>query len=626
MIPQLKSYTTYSLRKSINKPEDLIRKCKDFGYNTLAVTEKGNIFSFVKINKLCKDANIKHIIGCELYINTEGKLSNLTILCKNKKGFSDLLKIISKSNSHENFNLPKEVATIKLDELASIASSNFIVYDGCIGGFLSSSITDDYSGFVKATEYNAAKSLVNSVWKEKLEGRIGQLQEIFGKDNFFLEYQNLELQSVPASDIMGKIIKDAGKRLKIPIVATCKPHYINQKDYDTQQILICIDKKTPINHIKDTLENQGDTEYYSFFRNKSSYLLSPEEYVTLYDKEFLENNKLVDSLCENYDVLSNPKMPSYECPSGLNSISYLKQLCQEGWNKVPIGEDANYQNRLNDEMKIIGEVGLAPYFLVVWDIFRYVNENGWLSAVRGSAGGSIIAYLLGLSEADPIKYNLVFSRFYNEGRNQPGKISLCDIDIDVPIQYRKNILDYLRNKYGHENTASIATFGSLKGASSLKEILRSKNVCSADEANEITKLIVDEHKISDELAERRKEGEEATILGWSIENIKGLHQYAQYDNDGNLVGDYAQYFEQAIKLEGCKRNLSKHACGIVIGQDKLSTYCPMVKDKNSEEPIIGLSMEDVEAVGGMKLDLLGSANIDDVMESIRLARCGDLIK
>lgn len=623
----LKTHTTFSLRKSIIKPKELVSTVKNYGASCLAITEKGNIFSYVKIFSECKEAKIKPIIGIDLYIRDNEQLSNLTLLCKNKAGFLDLLKIISTSNLSTNFNYDKEIPTISLADLANLSTSkNFIAYAGCLNSLLSIKITDKYYDFLKSKTYEEAKSLVSPLWKENLDSTIAKLQEIFGKDNFFLEIQKTDIDKIPASNIVFKIMADASKRLRIPAIATCKPHYLHKNDASVHKVLICIDKKTSMDYLEHVLENEQDTEYHSFLRSDEAYLLSPNEFEKLYEKEYLENNKLVESLCENYDVFSLPKIPKFDCPNNLDSLTYLTQLCKNSWGKIPVDKNSIYEERFKYEMKVIQDVGLASYFLVLWDIFNYARSNNWLSAVRGSAGGSIITYLLGLSEADPVKYNLVFSRFYNEGRNQPGKISLPDIDADFPIQHRPQVISYIRNKYGHENVGNIATFGSLKGASSLKEILRVTNACSADEANQITKLIIDEHKISDELEELRKSGEEATILGWSIENVNALHDYVNYDDNGNLVGDYAFHFGQAIKLEGCKRNLSKHACGIVVSTEKLNTFCPMVQDKNSGDLMVGLEMSDVESIGGMKLDCLGVASLTDVMETISLVRNGDLVR
>lgn len=621
----LKTRTTFSLRKSVIKPPELIEFAKKQGCSSLAITELGNIYSMVKFYTGCTKVGIKPIIGCDMYISDNDILSNLTILCKNYKAYSDLLKVIATSNSKENFNVLKEVPTLKLGHLADLCSRNFIVYSGSLNSTLSRAIATNYNDFVCSKTYEEAKSLVSPDWKQLFDKEIALYQEIFGKENFFLEVQDVENDSIPAADILSKIVKHASKRLNIPAIATCKPHYLRPENAVDHQILVCVEKKATFNNIGEILERNKDPEYDCFFRNQSSYLLSTEEMTKLYPKEYLDNNERVASLCEPFNILNSPKIPQFQCPNGQNSAEYLSKLCLENWSSVVNeSEDKVYQDRLNYELGVLNEVGLSPYFLVVHDIFKWAQSNGWLACARGSAGGSLVAYLLNLSESDPIKYNLVFERFYNAGRNQPGKISLPDIDGDFPVLHREEVREYIRNKYGRTKVASIATFGSLKGASSLKETLRIKSVCSVEETNQLTKFIIDEHKISDELEELRKNGEEASIIGWSLENDPRLKQYAYYDDNGILQGEYAPHFEQAIRLENCKRNLSTHACGLVVSSQTLSEFCPMVYNKNSDDLMCGLEMNDVEAVGCMKLDILGVCSLDDITETIRLVNEGDL--
>lgn len=625
----LKTRSTFSLRKSVIKPEALVTTAKAQGCESLAICELGNIFSSVKIYKKCLEEKIKPILGIDLYIKGDNDhLSNLTLLCKNEKGWKDLLKIIAKSNGKENFNLSKEVPTISLKDIADLTSGNFVAYCGCLQSILGQIVSSDYQKFVLSESYEDAKQWVHADWKNLLDNKIASLQEIFGKDNFFLESQDIENQTIPATDILSKIIKHAGSRLKIPVIGTCKPHYLKPEDAEDQKILICVDKKATFRNIKEILDNTEDTEYNSFFRknNNTAYLLSVEEYSKLYSKEILENNKLVASLCTEFNILNNPKIPSFNCPDNKTDKEYLAELCEKGWGKVPQEKESLYRGRLDYELKILNEVGLAPYFLVVWDVVKWAQSQGWLACGRGSAGGSIVSYLLGITESDPVRYNLIFERFYNAGRNQPGKISLPDIDVDYPVLHRPKVKDYIRDKYGRDKVASIATFGSLKGAAALTEVLRVKNVCSVDEIKQITKLVIDEHKISDELEELRKDGLPASILGWTLDNIKAINQYAFFNEDGSIGGDFGPHFEQAIRLENCKRTLSKHAAGLVVSTDPLIDFCPMVHDKNSDELLCGLEMNDVESVGGMKMDVLGVATLDDINKTIEYINFGSLIR
>ncbi len=624
----LKTRSTFSLKKATIKPSELVKTAKKDGCDAVALTEIGNLFSSVRFYKECKDAKIKPILGCELQIQEEdGGLSSLTLLCKNLTGWKELLQIVARSNLNDNFNFSKEIATIKLDELAHYVHGNFVVYSGSLGSYITRDIATNQTEFIRASAYGDAKNLVKEGWQSNFDLRVAKLQDIFGKANVFLEYNTVDNDSIHAANIVSKIVKDANIRLNIPTVATCKPHYLKPEDADDLKVLICVDKKATFRNIGEILKNSQDTEYYPFFQNKNAYLYNKEDYERIYSQEMLENNKLVASMCEEYNILNSPKIPNFQCPNGLTPEQYVKKLCESKWKElVPRNQESVYKARFAYEYKVLSDVALHPYFLIIHDLVQYVTKNSGLSAGRGSAGGSLVAYLLGLVECDPIQYNLIFERFYNAGRNQPGHVSLPDIDLDCPALFRDDITEYTRTKYGRDKTASIATFGSLKGAGALKEVLRVNNACDTTTMNQMTRLIIDEHKIADELEELKKAGEDASIIGWSLDNVPALKQYAFYNDDEELCGDYGKYFEQAIGLEGCKRTLSKHACGLVVSSEPLVNFCPMVRDKNSDELMIGLEMNEAEAVGCLKFDLLGVSAIDDIMETIKIVNHGDLIR
>lgn len=626
MSTNLKTTTTFSLRKSVINPDALVKTAKTQGFDSLAITEKGNISSAVKIYQKCKAAGIKPILGCDLYIRGPKGLSNLTVLCKNLLAWKDLLKIIRLSNSKDNYHLDKEIPTISLEDLANNNSGNFIAYAGSINSILGETISDNFKEFLNSTTYESAKSLVSPNWKENFDSLTNDLRDKFGKDNFFLELQIVDTATVPAAQILNKIIEDGAKRLGVSLIGTCKSQYLKPEDVDDLRLLTCIDKKAKLSDIEGILKRSDDTEFDTVFRNNAAHLFSTEQYSELYNKETLENNDKVASLCAEFNIINNPKIPKFVCPEGKQDYEYLADLCEGYWSKVPIGADSQYRERLNHEFKVLNEVGLSSYFLIVHDIVKYAQSNAWMVEARGSAGGSLVSYLLGISTSDPIQYNLIFERFYNSGRNTPGKISLPDIDLDVPQRHREKIINYLRDKYGRAKTANIATFSSLKGAGALKEVLRIKNVCSADEANQITKLVISEHKISDELEELRKEGEPASILGWTLEHIRDINQYAFYDDNGEIQGDYAAHFAQAIRLEGCKKSMGKHAAGLVVSFDDIMDFCPLVHDKSGEELLCGWEMGDAEAAGVMKLDILSQAVLDDIMSTIDMVNYGDFIR
>jgi DNA polymerase-3 subunit alpha len=232
---------------------------------------------------------------------------------------------------------------------------------------------------------------------------------------------------------------------------------------------------------------------------------------------------------------------------------------------------------------------------------------------RGSAAGCLISYLVGITEIDPIEFDLLFERFYNEGRNTADHVSLPDVDMDVPSDKREEIIVRLKEKYGVLNVGQMLTFGRLQGRSAIKEVLRVNDACGFAEMNEITKYIPDEAAISDQLAEMDEE--DRSIILWALQNrANDLIDYCHINEEGNLVGDFAEYFQQAIDIEGTFRNQGKHAAGVVISASPLHQVCPMVNQKSGGEKIAGLEMNDLEALGHVKFDLLGLSLLDKLMK------------
>jgi DNA polymerase-3 subunit alpha len=233
-------------------------------------------------------------------------------------------------------------------------------------------------------------------------------------------------------------------------------------------------------------------------------------------------------------------------------------------------------------------------------------------AVHNSAAGCLISYLIGITQIDPVEYDLLFERFYNSGRNTEDHISLPDIDMDVPAEKRDDIITYLKNKYGHKNVSQMLTFGRLQGRSAIKEVLRVREACGFSEMNEITKHIPDEAAISDQLQEMQEE--ERSIIRWALINkVNDLRDFCFINDKGELEGDYAEYFREAIDIEGTFKTQGKHAAGVVISAEELQKVCPMVNQKHGEEKIAGLEMSDLEALGHVKFDVLGLSLLDKVM-------------
>lgn len=402
-----------------------------------------------------------------------------------------------------------------------------------------------------------------------------------------------------------------------------KSYYVNKEDAELHRVLLCSDLKTTLPKIqKQIRKNEISEDIKNFFVRDSYNLLSQSDLENIkYNANDLKIIEEIVNKCEEYDILNKPLLPKFDCPNNLSEEDYLKELCRVGWKKHLIQsgkvEDENnkqmYADRFNEELRVIKGANLFGYFLIVQDIIKYVNDQGWLSGPgRGSAAGCLISYLVGITQIDPLEYDLLFSRFYNEGRNTKDHISLPDIDMDVPAQKRDDVLMYLKNKYGKDHVSQMLTFGRLQGRSAIKEVLRINEACSFAEMNTITKYIPNEAEISDQLADM--DDEERSIIRWAlINNSKELRDFCFINDNGELDGDYAEYFKQAIAIEGTFKTQGKHAAGVVISAEPLYKVCPMVKQRGSEEKIAGLEMSDLESLGHVKFDILGLSLLDKIM-------------
>lgn len=414
-------------------------------------------------------------------------------------------------------------------------------------------------------------------------------------------------------------------------------YYTNKKDAIYHRILLCSEMKTTLPKIHKQIKKDKNNsinvdssfpkEHYdklNYFLSDNFYVLNEEESKDL-ETEQLEK---IYNQCEDYNILNKPMLPKFDCPRGLSEEDYLKELCRIGWKKLLIANDKVkdpekkklYADRFNEELNVIKEANLFGYFLIVQDIISYVNKQGWLSGPgRGSAAGCLISYLIGITQIDPIEYDLLFARFYNAGRNTADHVSLPDIDMDVPGKRRDEVIAYLKDKYGNEHVSQMITFGRLQGRSAIKEVLRVHEACSFTEMNAITKNVPNEAEISDQLADMDEE--DRSIIRWALINRpQELQDFCSISETGELEGQYAEYFKQAIEIEGTFKTQGKHAAGVVISAKPLQQVCPMSRQKDSSEKIAGLEMADLEALGHVKFDILGINLLDKIMYIQELTR------
>ena len=602
-----------SLLDGLSKFDDLASRCKEIGATACAITDHGNIAGAVKFYQSMKKAGIKPILGCELYICEQSptikevsnkKLSHFLVLAKNLKGWKNLIQLVSLSNSPDfYYHKPR----LDLETLARFCDGNLIGICGHLGSLLANKIMDDNN------------ELINDHINIGIE-TAEKLKTIFGNDNIFLEAQLIDKENLPIQEFLTKAIREIGQKTNIKIIATPDAHYARKEDAVDQRILLCNNLKMTLPDISRKISNNEDIPMGCFFLSDNYHIPSFEELQNIHPQEELDNTNYVADLIEDYNILAKPRLPPFACPEGYDPDTYLRQLCRDGWKqkiakKIPEEEQNKYVERIKYELEILQGAGLSSYFLIVQDIVNYVRQSGWLPGPgRGSAAGCLVSYLISITSIDPIKYDLLFERFYNQGRQEKGHVSLPDIDVDVPINKREEVISYIKNKYGMDKVSQMVTFNTMKGRGAIKDVLRVYGNISFDEMNNITKSIPDEAKIADELQEMKEETGEASIIRWSLENnVEKLKEWCYIDDNNQLQGPLAKRFEQAIRLEGTKTNQSKHAAGIAISAEPLQEICPMVYDSKNNQLIAGMEMQDLEALGVIKFDILGIAMLDKIM-------------
>lgn len=610
----------FSLLDGLSQPNQMAERCKEIGAWACALTDHGNIAGAVKFYTAMKKAGIKPILGCELYIcnqhpsvkEKENKsLSHFIVLAKNYNGWKNLIKVVSESNKPDYFYHKPRLSLEVLDQLHD---GNLLAITGHLGSTLADIILDN--------------NQLKDNWESLGIEHITYLKKIFN-NHVFLETQLMDKENLPVQIVLTDAIRKLGKITNTYVICTPDAHYCRKEDAVDQRILLCNNLKTTFPEISRKISNDEDVPMGCFFTSDNYHILSQEEIQALHTEDEIKNTNFVANLVEEYDILSKPLLPPFDCPDNMDDAEYLRELCRRGWkakiaNNIPKEHHQEYVDRIKYELDVLQGAGLSSYFLIVQDIVNYVRKNNWLPGPgRGSAAGCLVSYLIGITSIDPIKYSLLFDRFYNSGRNTADRISMPDIDVDVPINKRETIIQYIKDKYGHDKVSQMVTFNTIKGRGALKDVLRVYGNISFEEMNRITKNIPDEAKIADELQEMKEETGEASIIRWALENeAEKLKEWCYIDENGELQGPLAKRFEQAIRLEGTKSNQSKHAAGIAISAQPLKESCPMVYDSKTEQPIAGMEMQDLESIGVIKFDILGIAYLDKIMTITDLLKEG----
>lgn len=606
----LRNHSHYSLLSSISRCDQIAKVCKNSGYKYAGITDIATISGCVNFVQSCKKHDIQPIIGSEIILDND---SRITLICKNNEAWTQLLKIISISNKPENY---KDTPKISFDELLkNINTDSFICIDGYVGSKLFSVIVPNTECVFESLDDDTIKDCLVDDYQNAAKAHIKDMRECFA--NYYLEINNADDESYPITKVVKDIITDVANDICIPDTSS---YYPERKDAIDHRVLICTKLKTTMKKLDQKITEKKDLDSLRFIRSSAYYIKSKEFIKENYNAKHLKNLMKIVSCIEDIKILSNPRLPAFDTPDGNNEDEHLKQLCRNGWTRlVKQRVDASkldaYKDRVLKELEVIKKAKLAGYFLIVQDYVNHFRDKGCLvGPARGSGGGSLVCYLTGITLIDPIEYGLLFERFYNEGRNTEDHISLPDIDVDFPPDYREEVIEYLKNKYGEERVCQMLTFGRLAGRSILKEVLRVNESCSFDQMNLITEKIPNEAAISDLLEEM----ENPSVIRWVLENDKNaLINFCWLDENDELQGEYAKIFQQAMRMEGIFKTQGKHAAGVVIASDNLQEICPMVKSSRSTEQIAGMEMGDLEAIGCVKFDILGVNLLKKIAETVQ---------
>ncbi|RME68426.1 MAG: DNA polymerase III subunit alpha, partial [Nitrospirae bacterium] len=559
-------HTEYSLLDGAIRIDELVEEAAKHRMPALAITDHGNLFGSIKFYQKAQKAGLKPIIGAELYLAPGSRLSkevlptgekafHLILLAKNLKGYQNLMALSSKGYLEGFYYKPR------IDiELLSEHSDGLIGLSACMHGEI---------------PYYLANGEIERAREAAL-----RYKDIFGSGNFFIELQD---NGIPEQYELNKKLLALAKELNIPVVATNDCHYLRPTDAEAHDILLCIQTNKKITD-RDRLRFSTDQLYFK----------SPEQMQRAFQEvpEALKNTLLVAEMC-NLDLkLGQYLLPTFKLPRDRTAEDALEELALQGLKKkVSDPPPAEYLNRLRYELDVIKRMGFASYFLIVWDFIDYAKKRRIpVGPGRGSAAGSLVAYCLGITEIDPIRYNLLFERFLN-----PDRISMPDIDIDFCKQRRDEVLEYVKNKYGHDHVANIITFGTMKARQAIRDVGRALDV---------------PYSKADKLAKMLPEGPDITIKK-ALETDPSLME--KYNEDETT----RKTIDNAIKLEGICRHASVHAAGVVISPEPLTRFTALYKNPGEQTITTQLDMKDLESIGLLKFDFLGLKTLTVIDETLR---------
>lgn len=559
-------HTEYSLLDGSNKIKEYVEKIKALGMTAGAITDHGVMYGVIDFYKAAREAGINPVLGCEVYVapgsrldremvHGEDRYYHLVLLAENNTGYSNLMKIVSKGFVEGYYYKPR----VDMEVLEKY-HEGIIALSACLAG-------------------EVQRNLVRGMYEEAKEVAY-RYERCFGKGNFFLELQD---HGIPEQKLVNQQLLRMSQETGIELVATNDVHYTNAEDAEPHDILLCLQTGKKLAD-EDRMRYEGG-QYY---------VKSEEEMKSLfpYALQALENTQKIADRCHVEIEFGHTKVPHFEVPEGYDSWTYLNKLCHEGLDKRYGADAPKYLQKLDDELAVIKNMGYVDYFLIVWDFIHYAREHDiMVGPGRGSAAGSLVSYTTGITDIDPVRYNLIFERFLN-----PERVSMPDIDVDFCFERRQEVIDYVVEKYGKDCVTQIVTFGTLAARGVIRDVGRVMDL-PYNFVDTIAKAIPNELGITID---------KALIMN---PELRGM-----YESDESVK----KLIDMSRRLEGLPRHTSMHAAGVVISQKPMDEYVPL--SRASDGTITTqFTMTTIEELGLLKMDFLGLRTLTVIQNAVRLA-------
>ena len=555
-------HTEYSLLDGACRIENLMKSIKAKGMNSVAITDHGVMYGVVNFYNTAKKYDIKPIIGCEVYVAARTRFdkvhefdstsSHLILLCKNETGYKNLCKIVSKSFTEGFYYRPRVDR-----ELIKEHSDGLIALSACLQGELARRIRNG----------NTDEAIETAKW----------YKNVF-KDDYYIEVQD---HNLPEQKKVNLHLEKIAKQLEIEIVATNDAHYVEKKDAKTQKYLMLVGQNKTVESTDALL-----------FETDEFYVKDEQEMLRLFPQEYLDNTQKVANKCNFEFVFGELKLPKFEIENCDNHFEYFKEKCFEGLKTKLPNADEKYLERLNYELDVINKMGFVDYYLIVADFVNYAKSKKIpVGPGRGSGAASLCAYCIGITDVDPLKFNLLFERFLN-----PERVSMPDFDIDFCNIRRPEVIEYVTKKYGYDRVAQIVTFGTLAAKAAVKDIGRAMAL-PYSLVDSVSKLIPSD--IHQTLDNAMTESEQLLSVYNSDEKIKLL-------------------IDTAKQVEGMPRHASTHAAGVVITDKPCDEYVPLAL--NDEAVVTQYTMTELEKIGLLKMDFLGLRNLTVIDDTVKMIK------